>query len=33
MTTEAWIKTAIHLDHKGYVGAVERDPSVTYRVL
>ncbi len=27
MTTEAWTKTAIRLEHKGYVGGAERDPS------
>lgn len=27
MTTEAWTKTAICLEHKGYVGGAERDAS------
>lgn len=25
MTTESWAKTAIRLEHKGYVGGAERD--------
>lgn len=27
MTTEVWTKTAIRLEHKGYVGGAERDAS------